>query len=113
LGKRIWENDTKHELIQHPYVFKANNFCGLEIALNKRLLDSNEYKDLVAILFNETVRMIPDCKTIRIDVTFRETLEPLAKLEYLLELEQINYKDEHMDSGKYFSFEEWLDNKDI
>lgn len=47
----IWENDTDHEWVLHPYVFQNGAFAGAEISLTKRKTDQNFIDNTFMICF--------------------------------------------------------------
>ena len=78
LSKSIWESDTDHELILHPYTVRGSKSLSLEIHLTKRLPGSDQYRHHIRKFLDLARQVDPDVESILIDLDFRDTIDILA-----------------------------------
>jgi hypothetical protein len=100
LAKSVWEADADHEWVLHPYVFESDAILSFEISLAKRRAKSDQYRQYVRELLTLTRQMIPDAKNILVELSFRDTVETLARLNWSKELPYAEYKDELIGESK-------------
>jgi len=94
LAKSIWDADADHEWVLHPYVFGSETLLSLEISLAKKKETSEEYRQYVRQLLALTREMVPDAKNISIELSYRDSVETLARLQWSKELTYVDYRDE-------------------
>jgi len=94
LAKAVWEADANHEWVLHPYVFESDTVLSLEICLAKRKAESDQYRQYVRELLTLARQMVPDAQNVLVELSFRDTVETLARLNWSKELPYVEYKDE-------------------
>ena len=94
LSKFIWENDTDHEWILHPYIFQSDAFVNIEIGLTKRKMESEHYRKYIRGVLLQARRMIAGANSIWINLVFRDTIDSLASLIWNEDISYVEYEDE-------------------
>ena len=107
LAKSLWEEDGNHEWVLHPYVFTSEEFLSLEVSLAKRMSTSDQYREYVRRLLVSTRESISSVNTVLVELTFRDTLETLARVHWSEELSYVEYKDELTDRSAIEKPEVW------
>jgi len=107
LGRTVWEEDSDHEWVLHPYVFTSDRSLSLEICLSKRMSTSAQYRQYVRELLRLAKKIVPDAQNIMVDLTFRDTLDTLAHLYWSKELPYVEYRNELMGESKIEQPEAW------
>ncbi len=107
LAKSIWENDTDHEWILHPYIFQNKALVTAEISLAKRKSESDHYRQYVREVLLLARQAIQNASSIWIDLQFRDTIESLAHLIWDEGLPYIDYRDECIDKNRIEKSSAW------
>lgn len=107
LAKAVWEADTDHEWVLHPYTFESNVILSVEISLAKRKAKSTQYRQYVRELLTLTRQMLPGAQNIFVELAFRDTVEMLARLSWSKQLSYVAYKDELIDETRIEKLSAW------
>jgi uncharacterized membrane protein len=107
LAKNVWKEDSSHEWVLHPYVFRSDTLLSLEICLAKRMSTSDQYRQYIQRLLALTRKTIPDAQNIWVELTFRDTLDTLARVHWSETLPYVDYRDEMIGENRVEKPEVW------
>ena len=94
LAKTIWEEDDNQEWVLHPYMFESDVVLSVEVCLLKRRRKSSDYRRSVGELLALIREKAGPGQDVWIDLSFRDTVETLARLHWTAEIPYVEYKDE-------------------
>lgn len=106
-SKKLWNADTGHEWILHPFISKQGEMFSIEIHLSKRKMNSKQYHAYLKEIFRFARQSLPEAGHIMIDLYYRDTSDHLANFSWNNQLTSVEYKDETMKKIKYESQKSW------
>jgi hypothetical protein len=109
IARRIWGLDDGHELVMHPYVFDADRYIAVEVNLYRRMERPEQYHIYLKQLLTIARESTPPPTTIEIELYFRDTVDPLARVSWSTELPYVEYRDETGAETNMHSRQKWED----
>jgi len=106
-SKVLWDADSDHEWILHPYISINGEILMVDIQMTKRKAKSKEYHEYLKQLFKLTRQSFPNIGNIMIDIYFRDTTQLLSRIIWGSQLPFIDYKDELIKKTRYEKQKDW------
>lgn len=108
IAKEIWNTDSDHTLIWHPYVNKTNDLYFIEICLTRRFPRSKDYVEFSKKILGISTNNLRDYTSINLRIEFRDSMEALASADYFKPTDLVTYKDEYTKKTKYSKYRTWV-----
>jgi hypothetical protein len=109
LGKMVWDDDDKHNLILHPYVEENTGVFNMKVRLAQRFESSAKYKRIMKRIFSIAKHFLPDTPIIGVILYFSRTEYILANLEYSIQKGLVGYSDEYMKNQAISISSDWIE----